>query len=147
MRIEGSECIMSKGYLLESDVEDLALNTLETVGYKVFKSPSSRGPNPEIDAARSNDHTAAILFDNLNQALRRINPGYQEEIYKDALRQIIRLADNPDMMINNHYFHKLLIEGIKVRTTLNGENHTNTLYPIDFEKFDEIGRASCRERV
>ena len=127
---------MSKGYLLESDVEDLALNTLQTVGYKVFKSPTSSGPNPIIDAARDNDHTSAILFDNLNKALRRLNPGYDEEIYKDAFRQIIRLADNPDMMINNHYFHKLLIEGIKVRTTLNGENHTDTLYPIDFEKFD-----------
>ena len=127
---------MSKGYLLESDVENLALNTLQTVGYKVFKSPTSSGPNPIIDAARENDHTSAILFDNLNKALRRLNPGYEEEIYKDAFRQIIRLADNPDMMINNHYFHKLLIEGIKVRTTLNGENHTDTLYPIDFEKFD-----------
>ncbi|UZN41734.1 type I restriction endonuclease subunit R [Lactobacillus sp. IBH004] len=127
---------MSKGYLLESDVENLALNTLQTVGYKVFKSPTSSGPNPIIDAARDNDHTSAILFDNLNKALRRLNPGYEEEIYKDAFRQIIRLADNPDMMINNHYFHKLLIEGIKVRTTLNGENHTDTLYPIDFEKFD-----------
>lgn len=73
-----------------------------------------------------------ILFDNLNKALKRINPGYQEEIYKDAFRQIIRLADNPDMMINNHYFHKLLIEGIQVRTTINGDNHTDTLYPIDF---------------
>ena len=127
---------MSKGYLLESDVENLALNTLQTVGYKVFKSPTSSGPNPIIDAARDNDHTSAILFDNLNKALRRLNPGYDEEIYKDAFRQISRLADNPDMMINNHYFHKLLIEGIKVRTTLNGENHTDTLYPIDFEKFD-----------
>lgn len=127
---------MSKGYLLESDVENLALNTLQTVGYKVFKSPTSSGPNPIIDAARDNDHTSAILFDNLNKALRRLNPDYEEEIYKDAFRQIIRLADNPDMMINNHYFHKLLIEGIKVRTTLNGENHTDTLYPIDFEKFD-----------
>ena len=127
---------MSKGYLLESDVENLALKTLQTVGYKVFKSPTSSGPNPIIDAARDNDHTSAILFDNLNKALRRLNPGYEEEIYKDAFRQIIRLADNPDMMINNHYFHKLLIEGIKVRTTLNGENHTDTLYPIDFEKFD-----------
>ena len=127
---------MSKGYLLESDVENLALNTLQTVGYKVFKSPTSSGPNPIIDSARDNDHTSAILFDNLNKALRRLNPGYDEEIYNDAFRQIIRLADNPDMIINNHYFHKLLIEGIKVRTTLNGENHTDTLYPIDFEKFD-----------
>lgn len=64
--------------------------------------------------------------------MRRIIPGYQEEIYKDAFRQIIRLADNPDMMINNHYFHKLLIEGIQVRTAINGDNHTDTLYPIDF---------------
>lgn len=85
---------MSKGYLLESDVENLALNTLQTVGYKVFKSPTSSGPSPIIDAARDNDHSSAILFDNLNKALRRLNPGYEEEIYKDAFRQIIRLADH-----------------------------------------------------
>lgn len=124
---------MSKGYLLEADVENLALDTLKQVGYDVYKSPSPTSPNPEIDAMRSNDHTVAILPTKVQTALRKLNPGYSDEIYKEAFRQIMRLANNPDMMVNNHYFHKLLIEGIRVKTTVKGENRTEVLYPIDFD--------------
>ena len=124
---------MSKGYLLESDVENLALDTLQKVGYDVYKSPSPTSTNPEIDKLRNNDHAVAILTEQLQIALKKINPGYSEKIYKEALRQLTRLADNPDLMVNNHYFHKLLIEGIRVKTTVNGENRTEVLYPIDFD--------------
>ncbi len=124
---------MSKGYLLESDVENLALDTLQKVGYDVYKSPSPTSTNPEIDKLRNNDHAVAILTEQLQIALNKINPGYSEKIYKEALRQLTRLADNPDLMVNNHYFHKLLIEGIRVKTTVNGENRTEVLYPIDFD--------------
>ena len=124
---------MSKGYLLESDVENLALDTLQKVGYDVYKSPSPTSPNPEIDKMRNNDHAVAVLTEQLQSSLKKLNPGYPEEIYKEALRQLTRLADNPDMMVNNHYFHKLVIEGIRVKTTVNGENRTEVLYPIDFD--------------
>jgi type I restriction enzyme R subunit len=124
---------VSKGYLLESDVENLALDTLQKVGYDVYKSPSTTSPNPEIDKMRNNDHAVAVLTEKLQASLKKLNPGYPEEIYKEALRQLTRLADNPDMMVNNHYFHKLLIEGIRVKTTVNGENRAEVLYPIDFD--------------
>lgn len=124
---------MSKGYLLESDVENVALDTLHKVGYDVYKSPSPTSPNPGIDKMRNNDHAVAVLTEKLQSSLKKLNPGYPEEIYKEALRQLTRLADNPDMMVNNHYFHKLLIEGIRVKTTVNGENRTEVLYPIDFD--------------
>ncbi|GFI19454.1 type I restriction enzyme EcoR124II R protein [Lactobacillus johnsonii] len=127
---------MSKGYLVESDVEELALDTLQKVGYDVYKSPSSTSPNPEIDNMRNNDHAVAILTKQLQIALKKINPGCSEKIYKEALRQLTRLADNPDLMVNNHYFHKLLIEGIRVKTTVNGENRTEVLYPIDFDHIE-----------
>lgn len=124
---------MSKGYLLESDVENVALDTLQKVGYDVYKSPSPTSPNPGIDKMRNNDHAVAVLTEKLQSSLKKLNPGYPEEIYKEALRQLTRLADNPDMMVNNHYFHKLLIEGIRVKTIVNGENRTEVLYPIDFD--------------
>lgn len=124
---------MSKGYLLESDIENLALDTLKEVGYSVYKSKSSTAPNSEIDAMRNNDHSMAILITKVQVALRKLNPGYTDDIYREAVRQLIRLANNPDMMVNNHYFHKLLIEGIRVKTTVKGENRTEVLYPIDFE--------------
>ncbi|WP_283577303.1 type I restriction endonuclease subunit R [Ligilactobacillus aviarius] len=128
---------MSKNFLLESDIENLALDTLKKVGYTIYKSPSSSLPSPEIDAMRQNDHATALLIDKVEQALRKLNPGYSEEIYHEALRQLIRLSDNPDMMINNHYFHKFLIEGIRVKTTINGENRTEVLYPIDFKNVEK----------
>lgn len=104
------------------------------VGYKVYKSPSPTAPHPEIDAMRDNNHTVAILTTVVEQTIRQLNPGYPDEIYREALRQLTRLADNPDLMVNNHYFHKLLIEGIRVKTTVNGENQTEVLYPIDFNQ-------------
>lgn len=85
---------------------------------------------------RDNSHTVAILTTVVEQTIRRLNPGYPDEIYREALRQLTRLADNPDLMVNNHYFHKLLIEGIRVKTTVNGENRTEVLYPIDFNQIE-----------
>ena len=85
---------------------------------------------------RDNNHTVAILTTVVEQTIRRLNPGYPDEIYREALRQLTRLADNPDLMVNNHYFHKLLIEGIRVKTTVNGENRTEVLYPIDFNQIE-----------
>ena len=136
---------MSKGYLLESDVENLALDTLQKVGYDVYKSPSTTSPNPEIDKMRNNDHAVAVLTEKLQSSLKKLNPGYPEEIYKEALRQLTRLADNPDMMVNNHYFHKLLIEGIRVKTTVNGENRTEVLYPIDFDHVENNQFAATNQ--
>ena len=91
---------MPKGYLTEESVEDLALDELEKLGYSVFKSESYISPNKQIDAARGKDHTVAILLTNLDKALRRLNPGYEDEIYKEAVRNFIRLADNPKMLID-----------------------------------------------
>lgn len=136
---------MSKGYLLESDVENLALDTLQKVGYDVYKSPSTTSPNPEIDKMRNNDHAVAVLTEKLQSSLKKLNPGYPEEIYKEALRQLTRLADNPDMMVNNHYYHKLLIEGIRVKTTVNGENRTEVLYPIDFDHVENNQFAATNQ--
>lgn len=58
---------MSKGYLLESDVENLALDALKQVGYNVYKSLSPTTPNSEIDAMRNNDHSVPLLTDNVKK--------------------------------------------------------------------------------
>ena len=46
------------------------------------------------------------------------------------------LADSPDMMLNNHKLHELIIGGAKVKTSIKGEDRTITLYPIDFKNVD-----------
>ena len=124
---------MKNSYLSEADVENLALDTLRSVGYTVYKSASPTAPNAEIDEWRNQDHTVAILPNRLLTALRKLNPGFDDATYGEALRQFKRLADNPDLLINNHYFHKLLIEGVRVKQSVQGEERTATLYAIDFE--------------
>lgn len=123
-------------YISEQDVENMAFDSLKKVGYQTYKSESYTGPNSRIDEERSNDHTQSLLEGRLLNALKTINPGYEDEIYSMAFRQFISLADNPDMMVNNHQLHKLIINGAKVKTSVNGENRTITLYPIDFKNKD-----------
>ncbi|WP_125771135.1 type I restriction endonuclease subunit R [Companilactobacillus furfuricola] len=119
-------------YINEESVENLALEGLKNVGYEIYKSESYISPNRKIDAERNNDHSVCILEKRLLNALIAINPGYDSEIYENALRQFKVLADNPNMMINNHHLHQLIINGARVKTNVNGENRTATLYPIDF---------------
>lgn len=123
---------MNKGFVKEFDVENIALNLLDKLGYEVFKSYNATNPNKKIDDLRSNDYSSAILTKKLEESLKKINPGYEQSIYKEAVRQMVVLADNPDLMTNNHYFHNLLVEGIKIRATKHGEDITLTLYPISF---------------
>lgn len=123
-------------YITEQDVENMALDSLEKIGYRIYKSDSYTRPNNLIDAMRNSDYNNVFLAGKLEYALRKINPGYKLDIYKEAVRQFERLADNPDMMIDNHRLHQLIIGGAKVKTLDKGEPRTITLYPIDFNKVD-----------
>lgn len=123
-------------YITEQDIENMALDTLEKIGYRIYKSDGYTRPNNLIDAMRNSDYNNVFLAGKLECALRKINPGYELGIYKEAVRQFERLADNPDMMIDNHRLHQLIIGGAKVKTLDKGDSRTITLYPIDFDKVD-----------
>ena len=123
-------------YLNEENIEGIALRCLDKVGYQVYKSASYTSPNVEIDAERNNDHTQPILKGQLENALRKLNPGFNDEVYRNAIHQFEMLADSPDMMLNNHKLHELIIGGAKVKTSIKGEDRTITLYPIDFKNVD-----------
>ncbi|MFR0532325.1 type I restriction endonuclease subunit R [Limosilactobacillus reuteri subsp. suis] len=123
-------------YLNEENIEGIALRCLDEVGYQVYKSASYTSPNAEIDAERNNDHTQPILKGQLENALRKLNSGLDDEVYRNAIHQFEMLADSPDMMLNNHKLHELIIGGAKVKTSIKGEDRTITLYPIDFKNVD-----------
>lgn len=128
---------MSKSaYLSEEDLENLALKQLECVGYQLFKSEKYNKSNSQIDYERGKDPENSILKPRLLASLKKINPGFDKEVYKAAYKQFVRLADNPDLMINNHQLHKLIIGGAKVKISEKGQTRTLTLYPIDFKNVD-----------
>lgn len=128
--------MVKSAYLSEEDVENLALDQLSNVGYQIYKSRSYNKPNEQIDSEREKDPENSILKPRFLVSLKKINPGYDEDIYEAAYRQFVRLADNPDLMINNHQLHRLLIGGAKVKVSEKGQSRTLTLYPIDFSNAD-----------
>ena len=123
-------------YLSEEDLEDLALDRLKEIGYQVLKSESYTKANSEIDAERGKDPENSILKPRLLASLKKLNPGYSDKVYKSAYKQFVKLADNPDLMINNHQLHKLIIGGAKVKVSERGQQRTITLHPIDFKNID-----------
>lgn len=120
---------MPSQFTLESDVEDSALDWLQSLGYTYLDDAAA-------NAEREFDQHEVLLKQRVLTALRLLNPGYDSDVYQEAYRQLIRLADNPDLMSNNHNFHKKLVEGIKIPRSVNGESKTFTLYPIDFNNLD-----------
>ncbi|MDR3190903.1 MAG: type I restriction endonuclease subunit R [Lactobacillaceae bacterium] len=123
----------SNSFTTEDDVEQAAIDQLIEQGYTAYLSPDYKNPNPEINAERGNDERNIILKARLYKALEKNNPGHSDDIYTEAVAQFEKLADSPDMMINNHFMHKLIIGGAKVTRSILGEQRTITMYPIDFE--------------
>lgn len=71
------------------------------------------GPDIVYDGGEPerSDYKEVILENRVKDALFRINKGIPRSALEDAYRQIITF-NNPSLVENNHYFHKLLTEAI-----------------------------------
>lgn len=126
----------ASSFTLEDDVEQQAIDWLVEQGYLDMRATSNGGSNEQIYLERGSDEHNILLAGRLRVAFERLNPGYTDDDYSEAVRQMQRLADSPDMMIDNHKMHKFLIEGVKISRSVNGENRTLTLRPIDFKNVE-----------
>lgn len=126
----------ASSFTLEDDVEQQAIDWLVAQGYQDLRATSNGRRNEQIYLERGSDEHNILLTGRLRLAFERLNPGYTDDDYSEAVRQMQRLADSPDMMIDNHKMHKFLIEGVKISRSVNGENRTLTLRPIDFKNVE-----------
>ena len=76
------------------------------------------------------DFSKVLLEEELLEAIERMNRGIELEQIQEVIRTI-RNLDNNNTILNNKQFTKYLLEGI----------------PVPIQEDEEIGRASCRERV
>lgn len=121
-------------FTLEDDIEQQAIDWLVDLGYQDYRAENNSGKNQDIFLERGENVHTVILKDRLSKVLKKINPGFDEEIYGEAIHKLERLANNPDMMINNRYLHKLLVEGIKITQSVNGDSRTITLKVLDYQE-------------
>lgn len=123
--------------LFENFTEDLlekaAIEILEELDYSyVF------GPDMAYDGDRPerNNYKDVILQQRVRDALFSINRHLPEESLEEAYRKIITF-NSPVLVDNNKDFHKLLVEGIDVSFSKNGEIKTEKAYIIDFKNINK----------
>lgn len=112
----------------EDLLEQAAIEILEELDYSYVFGPDMAydGDSPE----RSN-YKDVILQQRVRDALFNINRHLPEEALEEAYRKIITF-NSPVLVDNNRDFHKLLVEGIDVSFSKNGEIKTEKAYIIDF---------------
>ena len=96
--------------LTESDVEQAAMEWLETLGWATAYGPDI-GPdalNPERV-----DYDQVVLEQRLLDALADLNPNLPSTTLDDAIRKLM-LPQGATLEARNRNFHKMLVEGVQV---------------------------------
>jgi type I restriction enzyme R subunit len=110
--------------------EQPALEWFQELGYEVTFGPgiSPGGLYPEREY-----FSDVVLNRRLRSALEKLNPHLPQEAIEDALHQLLSL-DSPNMFVNNHQFHRLAVNGVKVEiTTAEGERRGDFARIFDFD--------------
>lgn len=119
---------MSK-FISEEDVENISLDLFRELGYDIIHGPdiAPDGPNPE-----RKDYSDVVLIDRLKRAVDKFNPNIPEEAREEAIKKVLR-SESPKLIVNNHAFHRLLVEGIDVEYRKEGRIVGDKVYLFDYE--------------
>ena len=113
---------------LEDDLEQASLEWLEEIGYEIRNgvefAPS--GANSE-----RKDFGEVVLENRLKFALQRIND-VSDEVIDEAIRKIT-IPQNPQMLVNNRTFHKMITNGVDIAAREGDRNVTKKVWLFDFE--------------
>jgi type I restriction enzyme R subunit len=116
----------------ESTIEQAAIDWLKDLGYAY-----AFGPEIAFDSERPErgDYQETLLLGRLRDAITRINPNLPPAAREEAFRQLTRLG-KPSLLLNNHAFHHLLVNGIEVEYKKDGRTVSGRAYVVDFDNPD-----------
>ena len=121
----------------ESEVEEATLEWLHDLGYTILHGPDIL-PG-ELNEERSSEKEI-VLVKRLKRSLERINqhlPSKSKEIaIDDAIKKLIR-TQTPNLIFNNHIFHKMLVNGIDVEIKVDDKIKYEKVWLVDFENENE----------
>ena len=115
----------------ESDVEELALDVLQKLGYEIIRG-SDENYLPGGSSELRKDFKDVVLAERLEQVLVNINKHLPSEVVKQAVKQILR-SGSQKLLVDNEDFHKLLVDGIDVPISKNGEERHEKVWLFDFK--------------
>ena len=117
--------------LTESDVEQVALEWLANVGWKVAHGPEIAPDS--LDAERT-DYGEVVLAKRLRDALAELNRHLPAEALGDAFRKLTR-PEGATLEARNRAFHRMLVEGVTVEYRANaGAIRGAQVQVIDFDE-------------
>ena len=96
--------------LKESDVEEIALSWLFSLGWQTAYGPEMA---PETPNAERTDFTQVVLEERLRNALLNLNPDLPQSALETGLRSLIN-PDGPTLEARNRSFHHVLTRGVTV---------------------------------
>lgn len=101
---------MSNFRFTETDVELAALEWLSEVGYSYSGGPEIA---PGENTAERDSYRDVILEKRLRSALIKLNPKIPTDSVEEAFRILTR-TESPNLLVNNHRFHRMLVNGVPV---------------------------------
>lgn len=110
--------------IYESDVEELAIALLESIGYTYL--------SPEEQENERKDLADVVLQDRLIAAIDRLNPRAPQQAKEQAVKHVLHLP-SLGLVENNEAFHKMLTEGIDIEVYQDGETKGSKIWLVDFE--------------
>jgi len=116
----------------ESTIEQAAIDWLKELGYDY-----AFGPEIAFDGERPErgDYQETLLLGRLQDALTRLNPDLPPAAREEAFRTLTRLG-KPSLLLNNHAFHHMLVNGIEVEYKKDGRAVSGRARAVDFENIE-----------
>ncbi|MDX9784987.1 MAG: type I restriction endonuclease subunit R [Spirochaetia bacterium] len=121
---------MPEAKIAESDIEALAIEQLEQLGYEYVYGPSIA---PDSDRPERASFEEVVLRDRLRNSVARINPTISTNAREDAIKQLLRL-NSPEIIVNNEAFHRFITEGVSVTYQKDGQTRGDLVSLIDFDE-------------
>ncbi len=116
--------------IVESEVEDAALQWLENLGWSIAHGPDIA---PDAPGAERRDYTEVVLEQRLRDTLALLNPQLPDSALSDAFRNLTQL-EGATLEARNRTFHRQLINGTAVEYRCeNGVVKGAQVQVIDFE--------------
>lgn len=114
--------------MTEDKIEQNALELLSTLGWEVL-----HGPDIGEDGTKERMYTDAFLYRRVLSAVQRINADIPAQAQDEAVKRALR-ATEPNLALDNHDFHQLLVDGVDVEFRDGDEEiRTNKVWLIDFD--------------
>jgi type I restriction enzyme R subunit len=94
----------------EADVEAMALDCLESLGYASLRGGEIVPGEPQAERKSFGE---VVLSERFRAALHKLNPTLPFEALDEAFRKVTAL-EHPSLIANNRAFHRMLVEGVPV---------------------------------